>query len=195
MKSTKNNQTGLWEYLLLANPDERVGEKIMLEKEHFSKKFGAEIATKTRPHITIANFLLKERMEDLLCRQVQNICSLQYSFDVALNNFSGFPPHTVFIRVQNPTPFKQLAKSLKKLDEFFTSSDCPPSQLVSNPHMTIARKLKEEVYNKAIIEYAQRDFSDAFVVNKLTLIKRDSEYKSWQHVTHLHLPAERNQFN
>ena len=26
-------QQGIWEYMLVANPDERVGEKVMLEKE------------------------------------------------------------------------------------------------------------------------------------------------------------------
>jgi len=188
-------QQGLWEYMLLANPDERVGEKVRLEKEYFEGKFEAEIATKTLPHITIANFLIKERMEDLLCKRIQNICNLQCSFAVALNNFSGFPSHAIFIRVQNPQPFRQLAKNLERLDDFIKTNDCPPSQLVSKPHMTIARQLDEETYNKAIIEYSEREFSDFFVLNQLTLLKRDSRYQKWQHVTHLYLPPERNLFN
>ena len=188
-------QQGLWEYMLLANPDESVGEKLMTEKEYFELKYGAEIATKTLPHITIANFILKERMEDLLSKQLQNICNLQYAFAVMLNNFSGFPSHAIFIRVQNPKPFKELAKNLKRLDDLLSSNDCPPSQLITKPAMTIARRLDEETYNKAIIEYAQRDFNDVFVVNQLTLLKRDSRYKKWQHVTHLYLPAEKNLSN
>lgn len=188
-------QMGLWEYMLLANPDEEVKEKVMLEKVHFGDKFGTEIATKTLPHITIANFLLKERMEDLLCKRLQNICNLQYGFAVMLNNFSGFPSHAIFLRVQNPKPFKELAKNLKRLDDLLESNDCPPSQLVTKPHLTIARQLDEETYNKAIIEYSQRDFNDVFVLSQLTLLKRNSRYKKWQHVTNLYLPPERNLFN
>lgn len=188
-------QTGLWEYMLLVNPNKSIGEKVMAEKEYFGNKYGAEIATKSLPHITIGNFLLKERMEDLFCKRLQNICHLQYGFPVMLNNFSGFPAHAIFIRVQNPKPFKELAKNLKRLDEFLKTNDCPPSQLVTSPHMTIARRLDEQTYNKGIIEYAQRDFSEVFVVNQLTLLKKDSRYKKWQHVTHLHLPVVRNVFN
>ena len=188
-------QSGLWEYMLLANPDENVGEKVRIEKEYFQDKYGAEIAVKTQPHITVANLLVKEQMEDLLCRYIQNVCNLQYSFIVALNNFSGFPHHAVFIRVQNPKPFAHLTDDLKKLDSLLQPNGCPPLQLVSKPHMKIARQLEKNVYERAIAEYARRSFYEIFTLSKLTLLKRESRYKKWQTVTNFYLPAERNLFN
>src|SRR5690349_10831709 len=113
MKQHQHNpdwyQMNLWEYMLLANPNEAVQEKVMVEKKYFKDQYEAEIATKTLPHITIANFLAKEMLEDTLCRWIQSVCSHQYSFTIALNNFSSFPTHAIFIRVQNPQPFKRLA--------------------------------------------------------------------------------------
>ena len=189
------HQQGLWEYMLLANPSKEVDEKVRLEKIYFENQYGAEIATRTLPHITITNFLAKERMEDLVCRWTQNACNQQYSFTVALINFSGFPAHAIFIRVQNPAPFTQLTNNLKSIDRLLLTNDCPPLQLVTKPHLTIARRLEKEVYEKAIIEYAQRSFYETYTLDNLSLLKRYSRYKKWQHVTHFHLPAERNLFN
>src|SRR5215203_4301837 len=189
------NETDLWEYMLLANPDEAVYEKLMVGKKYFEDKYESEIATKTLPHITIANFLSKEILEDRIGRLLQNICNQQYSFTVALNNFSGFPTHAIFIRVQNPQPFIRLANGLQALDDLLQVNDCPPLQLLPKPYMTIARQLDEEIYNIAIKEYAAREFHEQFTVDKLVLLKRDSRYKKWQHVNYFYLPPERNLFN
>jgi hypothetical protein len=185
----------LWEYMLLANPGEAVYEKVMAEKKYFEDKYETEIATKTIPYITIANFLAKEILEDRIGRLLQNICNLNYSFTIALNNYSGFPSHTVFIRVQNPKPFKHLHNGLQVLDNFLNTNGCPPLQLVSKPHMAIASQLSEEIYNEAIKEYAERDFYELFHVDKLMLLKRNSQYKKWQHVNYFYLPPDRNLFN
>ena len=91
-----------FEYLLLANPGEEVFRKVMAEKEIFSFCYKVNIAKKTLPHITVANFLAKDSMEDTLIKWMHKIISNQYAFDVMLNNFSGFPSsHTVYARVQD----------------------------------------------------------------------------------------------
>ena len=189
------HEMNLWEYMLLANPDETVNEKLMVEKKYFEDKYESEIATKTLPHITIANFLAKEILEDRIGRLLQNICNQQYSFSVELNNFSGFPTHTIFIRVQNPQPFTRLANSLQALADLLKVNECPPLQLSSKPNLAVGRQLDEEIYNVAIKEYAAREFHEQFTVDKLVLLRRDSRYKKWQHVNYFYLPPERNLFN
>ncbi len=47
---------GFSEYLLIANPDKEVYEKVVTEKEKFYYKYGEKIAVKTKPHITLAVF-------------------------------------------------------------------------------------------------------------------------------------------
>ena len=189
------HEMNLWEYILLANPDEAVHEKVMVEKKYFEDKYETDIAIKTLPHIIIANFLAKEIIEDRICRLLQNVCNQNYSFRTALNNFSGLPSHSIFLRVQNIQPFKHLHSGLQALDNLLKTNGCPPLHIVDNPHMTIARQLPEEIYNEAIKEYAQRDFHELFSVDKLALLKRESRYKKWQHVNYFYLPQERHLFN
>lgn len=168
----------LWEYLLVAHPDAQVYEKVVSEKNFFTSNHEYLLAAKTCPHITIANFLMKEAMEETIIRWIQNICNLHPAFNTTLNNFSGFPPHTIYVRVQDPQPFKKLANALKIIDGFIQSNDCPPLHLVTKPHMTIAGGLPEHLYNKAIKEYAQRSFHASFKVDRLALLKRDASMKS-----------------
>jgi 2'-5' RNA ligase len=167
----------LWEYLLVASPAKEVFDKIVDEKKFFYENYGHKLANQTKPHITIANFLAKEEMEVTLIRWIQNVCNLHNSFTVTLNNYSGFPPHTIYLRIQNVEPFKKLANALKILDSFIQSNDCPPLELVSKPHLTIARQLPEFVYETAIKDYAQKIFHESFKVEKLILLKRDAYMK------------------
>lgn len=188
-------QLGLTEYIVLVNPNKSVYESVMLEKEYFQDKFGADIATRTLPHITLANLLFKKQMEGALCSCLERICGLQYSFAVALKNFGGFPSHAIYINVLQSESFKKLIVNLKVLECLIKENDCPPLQLVSRLHMTIARRLDEWTYNKAIVEYKERTFSELFTLDKVTLLKRDSRYAKWQKVGDFSLPSERTLFN
>jgi 2'-5' RNA ligase len=167
----------LWEYLLVASPAKEVFDKIVEEKKLFFDNYEYKRAVQAEPHITIANFLAKEGMEETLARWIQNVCNLQNSFTVTLNNYSGFPPHTIYLRVQNAEPFKKLANALKILDGFIQSNDCPPLALVSKPHLSIAKQLPQFIYETAINDYSQKNFHESFNVDKLFLLKRDAYMK------------------
>ena len=110
--SVLNTQPGeqLDEYLLVVHPNSDVYEKVQVEKQLFYNEFKEKIAIKTRPHITVATFVARESMEETLIRWIQRICNLREQFTVTLNNYSGFPPHTIYLRIQNEKPFQQLAK-------------------------------------------------------------------------------------
>ena len=165
----------LSEYLLVAHPSRDVNEKIFNEKKIFHSRYEHQWDLRFNPHITIANFLAKERMQETFIRWIQNICHLQKSFTVTLNNYSGFPPHGLYLRVQDSQPFKRLANALKILDGFMQSNDCPPLTLVSNPHITFVAGLSEYNYENAIEQYSQKIFHESFHVDKLILLKRTSE--------------------
>lgn len=180
-----------FEYLLLANPGEEAFKKVMAEKETFAFCYKVNIAKKTLPHITIADFLAKESMEDTLIKWMNKIISTQYAFDVMLNNFSGFPSsHTVYARVQNHEPFKQLAASLKTIDEYIRSNGFPRALLINHPHMTIARRLHPNVYEKAIKDYSQKTFNASFIVTELVLLKRQNQYDKCKKVAVFKLAAK-----
>jgi 2'-5' RNA ligase len=183
MNNYSNNLAGsnaLYEYLLVGHPDEMVRNKVMEEKVQFAGVYGQKIAGKTKPHITVANFLASEAMEPTIIKWMQRICGAQHSFNVTLNNYSGFPPHTIYLRVQDPQPFAQLAKQLKTVDDFLRASACPPAMLITRPHLSIARKLPAQVYNQAIADYAQKKFHASFMLEELLLLRRAHQFDACQ---------------
>ncbi len=190
------NQSGFQEYLLVAHPSGDVYNKVMAEKQAFYEQFGEKTAIKTKPYITIANFLAREAMEETVIRYVQRICSQQPAFDVMLNNYSGFPTHTIYIRVQNPQPFWHLAKELKAVANYVNSCGGPPAKLTTNPHISIARSLPEKVHFKALMQYAQKTFHETFAVNELVLLRRSHQFDSCKSINVFHLkPSQNNLFN
>lgn len=180
----------LCEYLLVAHPDNKVFNKVMEEKQSFYDEYKENVAICTKPHITVANFFAKESMEDTLIRWIQRICSQQQSFTVTLNNYSGFPPHTIYLRVQNEQPFQRLTKDLNVVNAYINSCSCPPMKLISKPHVSIAGNLPEEVYFKALIQYAHKSFHESFAVSQLYLLKREHSYDAGKSINVFGLPPD-----
>ncbi|MEP6845369.1 MAG: 2'-5' RNA ligase family protein [Panacibacter sp.] len=173
---------GYYEYLLVVHPAAGVYAQVMQEKQHFFDTYKEKVAIKTKPHITVANFLAKEAMEDTIIRYMHRIISMQQSFTITLNNFSGFPPHTVYARVQDHQPFKQLAAALAPVDHYVKGNGCPPAKFITHPHITIARRLRADVYDKAMFEFSQRTFYASFNVEELVLLKRQNQFDKCKQV-------------
>lgn len=173
-----------YEYLLVVHPNEETFNQLKAEKEIFSSEYNASIAKKTLPHITVANFLAKETMEETLIKWMHKIISSQQSFDVMINNFSGFPSSkTVYARIQNHEPFKQLATSLKTINSYINDNGFPNAKLINHPHLSIARSLQQNVYDKAVMDYSRKTFNASFTVNELILLKRQNQFDKCKQVS------------
>jgi 2'-5' RNA ligase len=191
-----NNFKGMNEYLLVIHPDDQVYDKVTAEKQNFYDQYRQKVSVKTRPHITVASFMAREEMEETLIRWIQRVSSQQKSFPVALNNYSGFPEHTIYLRVQDHQPFKQLATQLKVIDSYVRSNGCPAVTLINRPHLSIARRLPQDVYEKALIDYSQKTFCESFMVHELVLLRRTHQSDPCKVINIFRLlPAENNLFN
>src|SRR5215218_7055238 len=163
---------GVWEHLLVVDPSLDVTEKINEEKKKFTSAYQDKAAIIGKAHITIAAFWATDEMKPTLIRWIQNICNVHSRFPVLLRNFGGFVPQTIYVKVQNPEPFKQLGKSMKALDHFIRANECPPLKLTTTPHLIIARRMLEETYFKVLPSYLEEPFQQSFIATDLTLIKR-----------------------
>jgi 2'-5' RNA ligase len=175
------------EYLLVIYPGADLRDKLLDEQQQFSNDYGLPPAVRNKPHITVAVFQAGEMVEETLIRWIQRICSRQQSFEIMLNNYSGFPPHTIYLRVQDPLPFRQLMEQLQAIDDFIRSSGCPPVNLINRPYLSIAGGLTEQVYNKAMPDYSRRSFHESFRVDELILLKRDHPFDPCRTVNIFHL--------
>ncbi len=176
------------EYLLVVYPDGDMQDRLLVEQQQFSAEFGLErrldqgqrvannFPGRNKPHITLASFQAGDEAEATLIRWIQRICSERRSFEIALNNYSGIPPHTIFLRVQDPEPLMELMRQLVAIDEFIRSSGWPPVQLIGRPYLSIAGGLTEQVYNKAMPDYSRKMFHGSFRVGELVLLKRKHSF-------------------
>jgi len=176
------------EYLLVIYPGGELEEKLLGEQKQFSDDYS--VTVRNKPHITVAAFQAGEVMEETLIRWIERICTHYHSFDLTLNNYSGFPPHTIYLRVQDPQPFRHLMQQLHSIDEFIRSSGCPPVNLISRPYLSIAYGLTEQVYNRAMPDYSRRTFHDTFHVRELVLLKRTHAFDPCKTVNIFRLRAE-----
>jgi len=181
-RSLGTQVNGLYEYLLVAHPDETVYAQVMAEKQFFSAQFRSPVAVKTKPHITVANFLALEPMEETIIRWMHRVISTKKSFRVTLNQYGAFRPHTIYLRVEEHQPFQQLAKELKVVDQYVRSNGCPEIKF-SNPHLTIARRLEQTTYQQAITVYAEKKFHASFDVKELLLLRRQHQFDSCKQVS------------
>lgn len=166
----------LREYTLAVEPDLQVYSKVLAEREVFKNEYGEIPANSVSRYIKVADFLGNEAMEETLIRWVGRVCRLQQCFTLSLNNYSGFPQHSIYIRIQEIEALFALFQRLQVIDNLISSSGGSTLQLPNKPHVVIAGHLSPEVYNKAIIEYARKTFYESFAVNQLLLIKRDHAY-------------------
>ena len=151
---------------------------------------GQQRLARNKPHITLAAFQAGEETEDTVIRWIQRICRQQKSFDIALNNYSGIPPHTIYLRVQDPQPLRELMQQLRAIDEFIRSSGWPPVNLTGRPYLSIAGGLTEKVYNKAMPDYSRKTFHGIFRVDELVLLKRRHSFDPCKTVNVFRLSPE-----
>ena len=171
----------LWEYLLVTAPDEKVTNKL--------EEVGRTMPGQSRkskgafkPYIKLAEFQARESMEETIIRWVQRVCSQHESFTVTLNNYGGFPPATIFVRIQDHQPFKNLTSKLQVIDEYIQSNACPPVKFFNRPHLRIAEQPAEADYGKALFHYSQQDFHEAFEVTELVLMKSRNVFEQLKQV-------------
>jgi hypothetical protein len=174
--SDARGMDGLREYRLVIHPDIAAYNKLMAEKQRFCRRFGVEAVLNSFPTIVVAQFYAREGMEDTLIRWIQRACSLCYSFFVTLNNYSGIPNHTIYLRITDPRPFRQLARQLKSIDEFVTSASGQPARISQHPYLALAEELPAEVFDCAMPFYSSKTLRASFLVNELVLLVRDHPF-------------------
>jgi hypothetical protein len=165
--------SGQREYRLVIYPDAVVYEKIMAEKQRFFMNYGVESVVNSFPNIMVAGFYAGEGMEETLIRWIHRICSQLNSFDIALNNYSGLPHHSIYLRVQDPQPVQQLAAQLKMLDGHVHAMR---SAFERVPHITLANELPEAIYQSAMPVYSRKTFRAGFLASELVLLARDHPF-------------------
>ena len=176
----------IFEYLLFISPSEKIKGEVMMMKEEFHQHYNHIQAIKSKPHVTLINFGASVATEEILILRINEVAKSCQPFDVVLNGVNHFKPHTVFVDIANPEFIVQLVKSLHD------ALHLPPkySFFSRRPHMTIAKGLDTIKFQKAILELADKKYTDSFLTDRIILMKRRNSFMRYELVKEFKLGQE-----
>jgi 2'-5' RNA ligase len=164
------------EYLILISPPAEVRETVKRVKDLFGEKFGVIHPLESVAHISVMNIVMSKTNEEKLKKILKNFCNNQEAFNISLSGYDGFRPHTIYIKVIEAKLITSLHRRLKEAILPKMNIESWQISTYTSPHLTVARNLTEDIYNKAIGEYRQRKINLSFKADNLTLLWR--EHKS-----------------
>ena len=169
------------EYLLVLSPHEELWNKIKNVKEYFSEKYKSEQAKWGKPHVTLANFIQFEMMEERLVNRLNASAMGYHPIKVELKDYGSFPSHTIYINVTSKIPIQNLVKEIRhEAQRLMKLNDDNKPHFIMEPHLTIARKLKPWQYEEGWKEFSQRQFTGRFIADAMVLLKRPIDEKKYQ---------------
>ncbi|MGI8951922.1 MAG: 2'-5' RNA ligase family protein [Chitinophagaceae bacterium] len=168
------------EFLLVLQPHEDLWNKIMQIKKEFAKDYDCAMAEKLKPHITLAMFQQYEMMEEKIINRLKLITMGLPAFKVELKDFGSFPSHTIYINILSKIPIVNTVKELRQAQRLMKIDNDRKPYFITEPHLTIARKLLPWQYEKAWLEYSNKNFTSRFIADYIVLLKRRSGEKGYQ---------------
>lgn len=164
------------EYLLVIQPHEALRDEIMEVKKYFSETYDCPAVATGKPNITLARFQQYEMIEQRIVHRLQLMAMAQASFVVELHDFGSFPAHSIYINVTTKTQIVELVKALRPIQHLLKIDKDRKPHFITEPFVTVARKLLPWQYEKGWLELSNTQFSGRFVVEHLLLLrKRDGE--------------------
>ena len=161
------------EYLLVLNPHEELRNKIMKVKQEFFDKYKASTAVAGKPHITLANFLQYQLMEERLVNRLHAVAMGQPPVKIELKDYGSFPSHTIYISITSKVPIQGLVKKVRaETQRLMKLNDDNKPHFILEPHLTIARRLQPWQYEQGWLEYSHKHFTGRFIADCMLLLKR-----------------------
>ena len=168
------------EYLLVIEPHEALRDKIMQVKKYFADTYDCPSAATGRPNITLARFQQYEMIEQRIVHRLQLMATAQASFVVELHDFGSFPTHSIYINATTQTQIVELVKSLRPIQHLLKIDKDRKPHFITQPFITVARKLLPWQYEKGWLEMSHTHFSGRFVVAHLVLLRKREGEKRYE---------------
>lgn len=172
------------QYLLVLQPHEELNNRIRQIKEDFAIKYDCTIAKHSRPHITLANFVQYDLSESRVISRLRSIASQISPFKVDLDGFGSFPEHTIYINVSTKVKIVEAVREIRQAQRLMKIDQANKPYFITEPHLTIARKLLPWQYEKGWLELSNTHFTGGFMADNMLLLKRgpDREFNKYTEI-------------
>ena len=164
--------------MLVLSPDESLQERIGKLRQVVEQKTGTRLPAK-KSNILLARWQAWDMQEERLMRRLQVLSMEQYPFQVRLENFGGFPSHTVYIPVTSREPILRLVARIRQHKRMMQSGG-KDSYFISEPAMTLFKGLTSLQYEQAMAVFASRHFNAGFTADAMLFLKRKAGSQAYQ---------------
>ena len=156
-----------------------LNDKVLSLKNFMAERYGCRVALKSPAHITLVPpFWMAEEKDADLRSAIDRLSASMSSFDINTEDFSSFPPKTIFIRLSENM---QLSALKSTSDVFFRSQPAfgiSPEARPFHPHITIAtRDLYKKDFHEAWPLFRQKVFRESWQAEGISLLKHNK--KNW----------------
>ncbi|HEY5326122.1 MAG TPA: 2'-5' RNA ligase family protein [Mucilaginibacter sp.] len=159
--------TGYQDYLIVLSPSENIISSVKKIKDFSFNKIGEYESHYSKAHITIQSWPRKKPVwvEPLVPKLVRDLQTLP-SITLDINGFAYFNQQdyqTIYAKLNSTAATKIRFKTLRR---FFSNEN-------SEPHITIARSIPNEAFNKLWPHFKNLQWNGQFKVDKLTILRRE----------------------
>jgi len=167
-----------YEYLLVLEPHEELKHRIKTVKNEFADAYQHDMARFSTPHITLVNFIQYSMMEQRLVNKLRHIAMGLPCIKINLKDYGSFPSHTIYINITSKVPIMGMAPALREAQSLMKINNDNKPHFITEPHLTIARKLQAWQYEKGWADYQHKSFTSSFIADHFLLLRRKVEVLS-----------------
>ena len=183
-------QYDLCEYLLVVSPPNWVNWEVEDIKQEFAMFHGEFQGLHTVPHISLLNLILHKSQEENVVNKLLKKLSAIEGFDVVMDGYDFFEESNAFsIKVKESAALLSLHNFLVA-DLYVKQVMMSPANRNFNPHLAIGRKLSDRQFRNAYHEFRNKEYTNYFRVNSLTLLKRKGPVANWTFFADIPLKVE-----
>ena len=168
------------EYLLVVTPHDELWQKILKVKKEFAETYKAPGAAWGKPHLALVKFQQIEMMEERIVNRLKTVSMGYHPFKVELKDYGSFPSHTIYINVTSKLPIQNLVKEIRSAQQLMKLDKENKPHFMDEPYFTVASRLVPWQYEKAWLEFSQRQFTGRFIADSMLLLKRREGEKAYQ---------------
>lgn len=181
------------EYLLVLQPHEDLFNRIMQEKQAFARAYDCPAASFGQPQIVLAKIVQRIWSEPNWLRRIARTVSEHKPFTVTLENYGSFPTHSIYLQVKTKTAIVSLVKALRQHGKYLYYDAAYKPHFITEPHLTIARKLLPWQYEQAWQAYRHQFFSGMFLAKEVLLLRRRLSEKHYHILERFALEGKQQQ--
>ena len=174
------------EYIIILNPHDSLQQKITNIRHYVHAHYATPAPLYGRPNIRLAKFFSWEMTEEKLISHLKKIAMAMPPFKVALKDYGSYPSHTLFINAASKISLQMAVKELRSVTGLIKSPHQKP-HFISEFYIPIAVKLTPGQYEKAWLEFSNRQFTGGFIADSMLLLKKREGERNYEIAARLEL--------